>query len=63
MSFREKVKAIVEEKTVTMAHPESQKAGTQGPEGAIKVTPEEVKAYQAKGWVPVKKGSREYPRV
>jgi len=55
MSFREKVKAIVEEKTVTMAHPESQKAGTQGPGGAIKVTPEEVEKYTAKGWVPVKK--------
>ena len=59
MSFRGKVKAILEDKkkgsVVTMAHPESQKAGTQGPEGAIRVTPEEVEAYKAKGWVPVKK--------
>ena len=55
MSFREKVKGILEGKTVTMAHPESQKKGTQGPEGAIKVSKEEVKAYQAKGWKPVEK--------
>ena len=55
MSFREKVKGILEAKTVTMAHPESQKAGTQGPEGAIKVSKEEVKKYVAKGWKPVEK--------
>ena len=51
MSFREKVKGILEGKKITMAHPESQKAGTQGPEGAIKVSKSEVNKYLKKGWV------------
>tara|TARA_R110002051_G_scaffold105856_1_gene178943 strand:+ start:186 stop:1340 length:1155 start_codon:yes stop_codon:yes gene_type:complete len=59
MSFRGKVKAILEDKkkgsVVTMAHPESQKKGTQGSEGGIKVPHSEVEAYRAKGWVPVEK--------
>ena len=59
MSFRGKVKAVLEDKkkgvTVTMAHPESQKLGTQGSEGGIKVPHSEVEAYRAKGWVPVEK--------
>ena len=59
MSFRRKVKAILEDKkkgsVVTMAHPESQKKGTQGSEGGIKVPHSEVEAYRAKGWVPVEK--------
>ena len=70
ISFREKVKALLEgedkpKERITMAHPESQKAGTQGPAGAIKVTPEQVKEYQAKGWEVVKENSNHpfYQRV
>jgi len=76
MNFREEVKALLEgedkpnkskesKERVTMSHPESQRAGTQGPAGAIKVTPEQVKEYQAKGWEVVKENSNHpfYQRV
>ena len=60
MSFREKVKGILEAKTVTMSHPKSQKAGTQGKGGAIKVSKSEVKKYLNKGWVRTKPLPKDY---
>lgn len=62
MNFREKVKVILEGKTVTMAHPESQKKGTQGSGGGIKVPHSEVEAYKAKGWVLVRKSKVTIPK-